>query len=299
MTWERRPERSWRKRSEIRLKKSLRRYLSCHVECRLKTWRRTTIFLSYSSLQRWMPWDDRTASTWEWWVLLEFKLWPMWRVVERVEDCFFFGIRSFQLLLCCTHTFSDENDGFWFLVSGAASLSDRFFQPSRSSTAMTFSKCWNTQSWKKSEKRFVWNEINASFFRIWVLIFLFFWENVVTTKKQWLWDDLSCFLCSVLCSDSTEKDFVEIAFSSPLPDLNGQSRCAKRKRSSSAYKKITKHDWIWGEREWRSERCHLEGLWELFLLCFASRRCITGRRLHSECIPILIKFLSVIYCELI
>lgn len=44
-----------------------------------------------------------------------------------------------------------------------------------------------------------------------------------------------------------------------------------------------------------------DAIWKVYENFFlrASRRCITGRRLHSECIPILIKFLSVIYCELI
>lgn len=119
MTWERRPERSWRKRSEIRLKKSLRRYLSCHVECRLKTRRTnertTTIFLSYSSFQRWMPWDDRTASTREWWVLLEFKLWPMWRVGERVEDCFFRDQIISVVALLYTYVLGQK---WWILMSG-------------------------------------------------------------------------------------------------------------------------------------------------------------------------------------
>lgn len=60
----------------FRLKKSLRWYLSCHVECRLKTWRRRdttrverTIFSSFF-----------------WWSALEFKLWL--RTVKKLSEIF-------------------------------------------------------------------------------------------------------------------------------------------------------------------------------------------------------------------
>lgn len=151
-------------RAKIRLKKSLRRYLSCHVECRLKTSRRrrrATIFyliplpisihevISHSvDSGRWCSWNLNYG----------------W-CEERFYTLFFifvFGIRSFPVVfgrcLCfalCVHT-ARRWWKWWiliFLVSGLV-------RQSHPSLTMTFSsvqekkKEWNVLSEMESTPPF-------------------------------------------------------------------------------------------------------------------------------------------------
>lgn len=214
----------------------------------------------------------------------------------------FSGSDHFQLclgaacaLLCvCTQRVADENDGFWFFWWVAWSDS-----PIRRSL-------WHFRAFKRRKKSETfclrWNQ--RLLFRIRVLIFFrkcnYDALSVDYETRFRVFFALSVLTCQRFCRDCI--CFLYI-FCCLLAHTNANREVAAQKGNEAPppIKRSQKYDWIWGTRRARevNKEANDDAIWKvyenLFFASNAMHYCVHGD-CCTECIPILIKFLSVIYC---